>query len=216
MKSFLSRIVTPLLVSPLLILSAAVQAEYETVFLDLAASSEMSHFRLGLGDTSRGIDGDKVTSMFYLGYYQSDDVTKFENQNLGNQKTEIITLGVGGFGYLENHEEEGGAEFDFELSKSTSEALDYDRTAFGMRAQIFLPMAAGLQANIGVNLRPFFLSQDWDETANLEYEYQAGIEYAFNWDMAIYAHYRYLGAYLKNDDKINMAEGTLFGLRARF
>lgn len=216
MKSFLSRIVTPLLVSPLFILSSAVQAEYETVFLDLASGSEMSHFRIGLGETSRGVDGDKVTSMFYLGYFQSDDVTKFEDQNLGKKKTEIISLGVGGFGYLENHEEQGGAEFDFELSNTTLEDLDYDRSAIGMRAQIFLPMAAGLQANIGVNLRPFFLAQDWDETANLEYEYQAGIEYAFNWDVAIYAHYRYLGAYLENDDKIVMAESTLFGLRARF
>jgi len=216
MKPFLSRLLSPIIAASALVGASFAQAEYDTVFLDLASGSEMSHFRIGLGETPIGAEGDKVTSMFYAGYFTSDDLVKFEGNSLGKQEVEIVTLGVGGFGYLENHEEQGGAEFDFELSETSADALDYERLAIGMRAQLFLPVAAGLQANVGVNLRPFFLAEDWDDSANLEYEYQAGLEYAFNWDVAVYAHYRFLGAYLKNDDKVSLAEGTLLGLRARF
>lgn len=196
--------------------SWAAHAEYNTLFMDLAAGEDMSHYRLGIGDTQKGVEGDKVTSMIYLGYFESDDTAKLEKTNLGKQEFEIITLGAGGFGYLANPDDHGGAEFDFEISQTTNEALDYERTSVGMRAQLFLPVVSGLQANLGVNLRPFFLSGDWDDTAKLEYEYQAGLEFAFNWDIALYAHYRFVGAYLKNDDKLSMAEGTMFGLRARF
>lgn len=207
---------SPLLASSMLLMGSMAYADYDTVFVDLASGSEMSHFRLGLGETDHGVEGERVTSMFYLGYFESDDITKIEDTQVGKFETTIATLGVGGFGYLDDHQEQGGAEFDFELSQTDNEGLGYDRMAIGMRAQIFLPVAAGLQANIGVNLRPFFLAEDWDETANLEFEYQAGLEYAFNWDVAVYAHYRYLGAYLENDDKLTLAEGSLLGLRARF
>ena len=218
MKSFFTRLATPFLMSSALTLSVAAQAEYNTLFMDLAAGEEMSHYRLGIGDTQKGIEGDRVTSMLYLGYFQSDDMAKLEKTNLDTQEFEIITIGAGGFGYLANPTEHGGAEFDFEVSqtKATSGQYDYERTAAGMRAQLFLPVISGLQANVGVNLRPFFLSGDWDDTAKLEYEYQAGLEMAFNWDIAVYAHYRFLGAYLKNDDKLSMAEGVMLGLRARF
>jgi opacity protein-like surface antigen len=216
MKSFLIRLVTPLLAASSLTWSLAAQAEYNTLFMDLSGGEDMSHFRLGIGDTQKGVEGDKVTSMVYLGYFQSDDITKQEDTNLGAQEFEILTIGAGGFGYLANPSDHGGAEFDFEISNTKNNELDYDRTSVGMRAQLFLPVASGLQANVGVNLRPFFLSGDWDDTAKLEYEYQAGLEFAFNWDIALYAHYRFVGAYLKNDDKLSMAEGTLFGLRARF
>jgi opacity protein-like surface antigen len=216
MKSFLTRLVTPLLATSVLSLSFSAHADYNTLFMDLAAGEDMSHYRLGIGDTQKGVEGDKVTSMIYLGYFQSDDMTTLENTNLGKQEFEILTLGAGGFGYLANPDEHGGAEFDFEISKTSSDLYDYDRTGVGMRAQLFLPVVSGLQANLGVNLRPYFLSGDWDDTAKLEYEYQAGLEFAFNWDIALYAHYRFVGAYLKNDDKLSMAEGTMFGLRARF
>jgi len=216
MKSFLSRVFSPLLASSLMVMNQSAVAETETVFLDLAAGSEMSHYRIGLGETAKGGEGELVTSMFYLGYMQTDDTVKLESTHQGQQEFEILTLGVGGFGYLEDHEKYGGAEFDFELSQTTSDELDYDRLAIGMRAQLFVPIAAGLQGNIGVNLRPFFLAEDWDETANLEFEYQGGLEYAFSQNLALYAHYRYLGAYLKNDDKVTMAESVVYGLRARF
>lgn len=216
MKSFFTCLMAPVISVSALSWSWAAHAEYNTLFMDLAAGEDMSHYRLGIGDTQKGVEGDKVTSMIYLGYFESDDTAKLEKTNLGKQEFEIITLGAGGFGYLANPDDHGGAEFDFEISQTTNEALDYERTSVGMRAQLFLPVVSGLQANLGVNLRPFFLSGDWDDTAKLEYEYQAGLEFAFNWDIALYAHYRFVGAYLKNDDKLSMAEGTMFGLRARF
>ena len=216
MKSIFTRLATPFLVSSVFTFSFTAQAEYNTLFMDLSAGEEISHYRLGIGDTQKGTEGDKVTSMLYLGYFQSEDMAKLEDTNLGTQKFEILTIGAGGFGYLANPAQHGGAEFDFEISQTTNDALDYERTAAGMRAQLFLPIVSGLQANVGVNLRPFFLSGDWDDTAKLEYEYQAGLELAFNWDIAVYAHYRFLGAYLDNDDKLTMAEGVTFGLRARF
>lgn len=216
MKSFFTCLMAPVISVSALSWSWAAHAEYNTLFMDLAAGEDMSHYRLGIGDTQKGVEGDKVTSMIYLGYFESDDTAKLEKTNLGKQEFEIITLGAGGFGYLANPNDHGGAEFDFEISQTTSDLYDYDRTSVGMRAQLFLPVVSGLQANLGVNLRPFFLSGDWDDTAKLEYEYQAGLEFAFNWDIALYAHYRFVGAYLKNDDKLSMAEGTMFGLRARF
>lgn len=216
MKSFLSSMTTGVILGSALAWCTAAQADYDTLFLDLAAGSDMQHYRIGLGETLVGAEGDRVTSMVYLGYYESDDLAKLEGNSIGQQKFEILTLGAGGFGYLKDPQQHGGAEFDFEITNTNNDALNYDRSGIGMRAQLFIPVASGLQANAGVNLRPFFLSFDWDDTAKLEYEYQAGVEYAINWDVAVYAHYRFVGAYLKNDDKLAMAEATMFGLRARF
>ena len=216
MKTFFSRYSASILVSTALSFSVCSYADYDTLFMDLAQGDELGHYRLGIGETQKGKEGDQVTSMVYLSYLASDDMSKLEGANLGTQEFEVIALGAGGFGYLPDPEKQGGAEFDFEISQTTNDALDYERTAIGMRAQIFLPVVAGFQVNVGANFRPFFLSSDWDDTAKLEFEYQGGLEYAFNWDVAVYAQYRFLGAYLNNDYKLSMAEGTMFGLRARF
>ena len=191
-------------------------AQYDTVFLDAAQGEIMTHVRLGLGETPPSSDGEKVTSMFYVSYFKSRDEVITPDANLGEQDVEILAIGAGGFGYLDDPTKNGGAEFDFEWSKTTIDSLDYERQGLGLRTQIFIPVVAGLQSNIGFNLRPFFLSPDWDDQSQLEYEYQAGFEYAFNWDVAVYAHYRYIALIDTQDENVKLAEGTLLGLRARF
>jgi len=195
--------------------STVVWADYDTFFIDASQGESISHARLGLGETNPGENGEKLTSMFYLSYFQSEDIFKQDGVNLGSQQVEIIALGTGGFGYLENPYKNGGAEFDFELSKTTSDIIDYDRTAIGFKTQLFIPVVAGFQTNIGFNLRPFFLSTDWDDQADLEVEYQAGIEYAFNWDVALYSHYRKLDIHAA-DSTATLTEDVVFGFRARF
>lgn len=212
----LKQFTIPFVSSALVLFSISSFAAYDTLFLDLAQGEAVTHARIGIGETPRGEEGEKVTSMFYLGYYQSEDIVNREGQNLGEQEVETLTLGAGGFGYLENPSKNGGAEFDFELSTTKIESLNYDRTGIGFRTQLFIPVVAGLQTNIGFNIRPFFLSPDWDDQAQLEYEYQAGFEYAFNWDIALYSHYRNHGFYGNDDNKFTLAEDVVFGLRARF
>lgn len=192
-----------------------VWADYDTVFVDLSQGESISHARLGIGETLPGEDGEKLTSMFYLSYFQSQDIIKAQGINLGEQKVEIIALGTGGFGYLDNPHENGGAEFDFELANTQLKDGDYDRTAIGFKTQLFIPVVAGFQANLGFNLRPFFLSSDWDDQAELEVEYQGGVEYAFNWDVALYSHYRKIDIHT-GDNTTNVVEDVVFGLRARF
>jgi hypothetical protein len=198
-------------------LSSITLADYDTFFVDVSQGDAISHVRLGMGETPSAANGEKVTSMVYLSYFQSDDIVKADSINLGAQKVEIIALGAGGFGYLESPNSNGGAEFDFELSntKFKDSESDYDRTGLGFKTQLFIPLAAGLQSNIGFNLRPFFLAADWDEQADLEVEYQAGLEYAFNWDIALYSHYRKLEVHTE-DETISFAEDVVIGLRARF
>lgn len=198
------------------VMSFTAHAQYDTVFLDAAQGEIMTHVRLGLGETPPSSDGEKVTSMFYLSYFKSNDEIITPDANLGEQDLEIIAIGAGGFGYLDDPNKNGGAEFDFEWSQTTIESLNYERQGLGLRTQIFIPVVAGLQSNIGFNLRPFFLSPDWDDQSQLEYEYQAGVEYAFNWDVAVYAHYRYVALIDTQDNNVKLAEGALFGLRARF
>ena len=212
----LKRLAIPLISSVFGLFSTVSNAAYDTLFLDVAQGEAITNARIGIGETPRGEEGEKVTSMFYLGYYKSDDIVKVENDNLGEQETTIFSIGAGGFGYLEHPDKNGGAEFDFELSNTKVDSMDYDRTGIGFRTQLFIPMVAGLQTNIGFNIRPFFLSPDWDDQAQLEYEYQAGFEYAFNWDIALYSHYRTVGLYNNDDDKVTLAEDLIFGLRARF
>ncbi len=217
MNSILLRISAPIFMSIALLTATSAYAQYDTLFLDMAQGEEMTQLRLGMGETPPGSEGEKVTSMFYLSYFESDDFLKVNKANLGEQKTEILALGAGGFGYLEDPKLNGGAEFDFELSQTRIDALgNYKRTGIGFRTQLFIPIAAGLQSNIGFNIRPFFLSSDWDDQAQLEYEYQAGLEYAFTWDVAVYAHYRYVALIAKNDDDVKLAEGSILGIRARF
>jgi len=216
MEAFVKKVLSSAFLVCGLGLGSIAHAQYDTLFIDLAQGEDSTAARLGIGETPKGEQGEKVTSMFYLSYFESDDIARFEGNNVGRQKVEIMALGAGGFGYVENPNEQGGAEFDFELSNTKLDGTDYDRTAIGFRAQLFVPVVAGLQANIGFNARPFFLASDWDDQAQLEYEYQAGIEYAFNWDIALYAHYRNLGLYDENDDKLSLAEDVLFGVRARF
>mgnify|MGYP001942271049 CR=1 FL=1 len=217
MNSLLLRLSIPIFMSTLMLCTATAQAEYDTLFLDLAQGDEITQLRIGVGETPPGSEGEKVTSMFYLSYFNSEDTVKVMGTNQAEQEVEILALGAGGFGYLKDPSLNGGAEFDFELSQTRIDSLDnYKRTGIGFRTQLFIPVVAGLQSNIGFNIRPFFLSSDWDDQAQLEYEYQLGVEYAFSWDVAIYAHYRYVAVIDKNDDEIKLAEGSMFGLRARF
>lgn len=195
--------------------SSAALSDYNTVFIDASQGDSITNVRLGMGETPSGAEGEKVTSMFYLGYFSSDDLIKVDGVNQGSDTVEILTLGAGGFGYLNEPHKNGGAEFDFELSNTKFDQVDYDRTAIGFKTQLFIPVAAGLQANIGFNLRPFFLSTDWDDQADLEVEYQAGIEYAFNWDIALYSHYRKVDIHTE-DVTTSFAEDVVFGFRARF
>jgi hypothetical protein len=195
--------------------SSAALSDYNTVFIDASQGDSITNVRLGMGETPSGAEGEKVTSMFYLGYFSSDDLIKVDGVNQGSDTVEILTLGAGGFGYLNEPHKNGGAEFDFELSNTKFDQADYDRTAIGFKTQLFIPVAAGLQANIGFNLRPFFLSTDWDDQADLEVEYQAGIEYAFNWDIALYSHYRKVDIHTE-DVTTSFAEDVVFGFRARF
>ena len=197
--------------------SAASAAEYDTLFMDLASGDVMQHYRIGYGETPAGEEGEKVTSMFYAGYFSSEDEISRGSARFGDEeKVEIVTIGAGGFGYLQDPQKYGGAEFDFELSQTTIDALDYDRIGLGFRTQLFIPVVAGLQGNIGFNVRPFFFASDWKEQAQLEYDYQLGLEYVFSWDIAVYGHYRYLSVVDDEDEEIQLAEGSLFGIRARF
>lgn len=196
--------------------SQLAHADYDTLFVDLAQGEDISHFRLGLGQTPPGSEGEKVTSMFYVSYFNSEDAMVNEDTNMGEKEVEIIALGAGGFGYLKDPDLNGGAEFDFELSQTEIKDTDYSRQGLGFRTQLFLPLAAGLQTNLGFNVRPFFLASDWDDQAQLEYEYQAGLEYAFNWDVALYAHYRYVAVIDDADNDIKLAEDTILGVRVRF
>ena len=216
MNSLLATISAPLVFGVLALSAVTAQAEYNTVFIDAAQGEEMTHVRLGIGETPAGEEGEKVTSMFYLSYFNSDDNIKRGSTHIADDETEVLAIGAGGFGYLNDPNQNGGAEFDFELSRTEVEALDYKRTGIGFRTQLFVPVVAGLQTNIGFNLRPYFLSPDWDDDSKLEFEYQGGLEYAFNWDVAIYAHYRYVALIDSEDKEVKLAEGTLLGLRARF
>lgn len=218
MNSLLAKVTAPFIFGVLTLSAVSANAEYDTLFIDAAQGDEMTHLRLGIGETPAGEEGEKVTSMFYLSYFNSEDNIKQGSNSLGEGETEILSIGAGGFGYLTNPNENGGAEFDFELSRTEIEGdnIDYKRTGIGFRTQLFVPVAAGLQANIGFNLRPYFLSPDWDDDSKLEFEYQGGLEYAFNWDVAVYAHYRYVALINSDDKEVKLAEGTVFGLRARF
>lgn len=217
MNSILAKLSAPFIFGVLSLSAASANAEYDTLFIDAAQGDEMTHVRLGIGETPAGEEGEKVTSMFYLSYFNSEDNMKQGSNPLGEGETEILALGAGGFGYLSDPNQNGGAEFDFELSQTKIDALnDYKRTGIGFRTQLFVPVVAGLQTNIGFNLRPYFLSPDWDDDSKLEFEYQGGLEYAFNWDVAVYAHYRYVALINSDDKEVKLAEGTIFGLRARF
>jgi len=218
MNSLLAKVTAPFIFGVLTLSAASASAEYDTLFIDAAQGDEITHLRLGIGETPAGEEGEKVTSMFYLSYFNSEDNIKQGSTSRGEGETEILSIGAGGFGYLTNPNENGGAEFDFELSRTKIEGdnIDYKRTGIGFRTQLFVPVVAGLQANIGFNLRPYFLSPDWDDDSKLEFEYQGGLEYAFNWDVAVYAHYRYVALINSDDKEVKLAEGTVFGLRARF
>jgi hypothetical protein len=213
-KSIYSRIISGTLCA---VFSSAVFADYDTFFIEASQGDAISHARLGIGETPSAANGEKVTSMLYLSYLQSDDTVKADNVNLGTQKVEIIAIGAGGFGYLDDPQKNGGAEFGFELvnTKFKDQSSEYDKSGLGFKTQLFIPIAGGLQSNIGFNLRPFFLSTDWDDQSDLEVEYQAGLEYAFNWDVALYTHYRKLEIHTE-EQTISFAEDVVIGFRARF
>ena len=176
MNSLLAKVTAPFIFGVLTLSVASASAEYDTLFIDAAQGDEMTHVRLGIGETPAGEEGEKVTSMFYLSYFNSEDNIKRGTTSIEDGETEILAIGAGGFGYLTDPNENGGAEFDFELSRTEIDDLDYKRTGIGFRTQLFVPVAAGLQANIGFNLRPYFLSPDWDDESKLEFEYQGRLD----------------------------------------
>ena len=64
----LKRLAIPLISSVFGLFSTVSNAAYDTLFLDVAQGEAITNARIGIGETPRGEEGEKVTSMFYLGY----------------------------------------------------------------------------------------------------------------------------------------------------
>jgi hypothetical protein len=200
-------------VSALLCITASAHAGVDGGLLEAAATPNITYVRAGVGSHK---NTDYLQSAQYIRIYQSDDEIAQGANHFGEHKAQVAGLGVAGFGYLADEPNKGGAEFAFELTHSQIEDLDYDRTGFGIRMALWLPIYAGVQANLSATLRPYFLSTDWRDDADFEYEYTIGLEYAFNKMISVYAH-QHQFALVDNDEKVTqVAEGLLGGVRIKF
>lgn len=197
----------------LLCVSAAANGAVNGGLLEAAGTGNITTLRAGVGSHKHT---DYLQTAQYIRVYQSDDEIAQGSDHFGEHKAQVAGIGVAGFGYLADNPEKGGAEFAFELTHSQIDDLDYDRTGFGIRLALWLPVYAGVQVNLGAILRPYFLSTDWRDDADFEYEYTIGLEYAFNKMISVYAH-QHQFALVDNDEKVTqVAEGLLGGVRIKF
>ncbi|MCP5335935.1 MAG: hypothetical protein H7A08_09655 [Oceanospirillaceae bacterium] len=195
------------------VLAASARADIDGGLVEVAATPDITYVRAGVGSHKQS---DYLQTAQYIRVYQSDDEIARGSDHFGEHKALVAGIGVAGFGYLADNPEKGGAEFAFELTHSQIDDLDYDRTGFGIRLALWLPIYAGLQANLGATVRPYFLSTDWHDDADLEYEYTIGIEYAVHKMISVYAH-QHQFALVDNDKKVTqVAEGALAGVRIKF
>lgn len=193
--------------------AASVRAEVDGGLVEVAATPVITYVRAGVGSHKQS---DYLQTAQYIRVYQSDDEIAQGSDHFGEHKAQVAGIGVAGFGYLADNPQTGGAEFAFELTHSQIDDLDYDRTGFGIRMALWIPIYAGVQANLSATVRPYFLSTDWRDDADFEYEYTIGLEYAFNKMLAVYAHQHQFALVDKDEKVTQVAEGLLGGVRIKF
>lgn len=170
--------------------------------LDYAKGADYARLGIGLGL------GAQVHGAGFGGAY-------YENLSFGHSDMNIQSLGVRGFKTQGNTDSDMGADLMLALSQTTltSDKQDsYKRTGLSGRAVFHVPVWGSVTAFLGAELRPEWLSFNWDSAMFAEVGFVAGEDWRLQDNLSIYLHYHYQGMLNGDMTTQKLSSGSVVGL----
>ncbi|MAF16729.1 MAG: hypothetical protein CMG93_12195 [Marinomonas sp.] len=168
-----------------------------TLLLEGSVGSEYSQFGVGLG-----IKPENNRPGFGGLYYEQVDL----DHGVG---TRIQLLGFRGFSVEGNGEDPRGA--DITLGLSRTEHGDYKRTGLSGKAALFVPLTQKLTWTVGGDIRPTFLSFDWNNDVLTEFAVKAGLDWRLMDNLGVFGHYYHEGILSDSFDEERLGNGVVAG-----
>lgn len=152
-----------------------VEKSVGTLLFEASVGADYSQFGVGLG-----IKPENNRSGFGGLYYEEIELDQ-------GQGADIQSLGFRGFSVEGVDDESRGADIIMGLSKTRFGR--YERTGFSARALIYMPLMTNTTWFIGGDIRPTFLSFDWDNDEITELGLQIGIDARLSKNIGLYGKY---------------------------
>ncbi|SBT18446.1 hypothetical protein MGA5115_02577 [Marinomonas gallaica] len=198
MKKIISVVGLSLCANAAVAATETVENNVSTLLFEASAGADYSQFGLGIG-----IKPENNRSGFGGLYYEQVELKhRFE--------TDIKTLGFRGFSVEGVGEEARGADITMGLSKTVSG--DYKRTGFSARGLLHMPLFVNTTWFVGGDVRPTFLSFDWDNDALTELALQIGVDTRLAKNIGLYAKYYHESLILDDFEEHRLGSGFVAGI----
>lgn len=146
-----------------------------TLLLEASAGADYSQFGVGIG-----IKPENNRPGFGGLYYEQVEL----DHGVG---ADIKLIGFRGFSVEGSSADPRGA--DITMGVSRTESGDYKRTGLSGKATLFMPLVQGVTWFVGGDLRPTFLSVDWDNDVLTELALKVGVDWRVMKNIGFYGHY---------------------------
>lgn len=175
-----------------------VENEVGTVLLEASAGQDLSQFGIGLG-----IKPENNRPGFGGLYYEQIELDH-------GIDTDIKLIGFRGFSVEGTSEEPRGADITMGLSQT--KRGDYKRTGLSGKATLFMPVTQSMTWFVGGDIRPTFLSIDWENNVLAELGLKVGMDMRLMKNVGVFAQYYHESILSDNLDEERLGNGFIAGL----
>ncbi|CUB02644.1 hypothetical protein [Marinomonas fungiae] len=175
-----------------------VENKVGTLLLEGSSGTDYSQFGVGIG-----IKPENNRPGFGGLYYEQVEL----EHGIG---ADIKLLGFRGFSVEGSSDDPRGADITMGLSQT--ESGDYKRTGLSAKATIFMPVMKDITWYIGGDIRPTFLSVDWDNDVLTELGLKVGIDWRVVKNIGVFGHYYHESIVSDDFDERRLGNGVVAGV----
>lgn len=177
--------------------TSTVENNVGTLLLESSVGSDYTQYGIGIG-----IKPENNRPGFGGLYYEQIEL----EHGLG---TDIKTLGFRGFSIEGSSDDPRGADITMGISQTRHGA--YKRTGLSGKATIFMPLSSAFTWYVGGDIRPTFLSVDWDSEVFTELGMKLGIDWRVMRNFGVYGHYYHESIITDDFDEERLGNGFVAG-----
>ncbi|SBS27035.1 hypothetical protein MAQ5080_00710 [Marinomonas aquimarina] len=175
-----------------------VENEVGTLLLEASAGADYTQFGVGIG-----IKPENNRPGFGGLYYEQVELDH-------GLETDIKMIGFRGFSVEGSSEDPRGADITMGLSQTERGA--YKRTGLSAKATLFMPIMSDVTWFIGGDVRPTFLSVDWDNDVFTELGLKVGVDWRLIRNLGVYGHYYHESIISDDFEEERLGSGFVAGV----
>lgn len=175
-----------------------VENKVGTLLLEGSAGVDYTQFGVGIG-----IKPENNRPGFGGLYYEQVEL----DHGVG---TDIKLIGFRGFSVEGTSEDPRGADITMGVSQTVSG--DYKRTGLSGKATLFMPLAEHMTWFVGGDLRPTFLSVDWENDVLTELALKVGVDWRVTKNIGLYGHYYHDSIISDDFEEERLGSGFVAGM----